>query len=509
MNPIFSEDLLSHYLPDFKLSSVTKIREITNWIRELIDELDSGKFESLKEEEIKSRFVTIFFGDILGFNYGNSNEWQLREEKKTVINGKKSDAALGYFFVDKSKDDVKVVIEIKDAQTDLDEKQKRQGNTLTPVEQAFNYAPSMGGNCQWVIVSNIKEIRFYHASDQSKYQRFYLKSFYENDTLNEDKLKELLFLFHKDKFIKKGLDKSSTYKLFEYAKIFKLESDKPIHIIDKLFYSLQRFKGFGFVNPNYIANIRPFNVLDEHVWHYSNGTLFTLNEEIYNLLVELNIENKEIIFSENLKDIIIKENVVEAEEKIKWVFEYLNKCLILNITAVKNYKEIALKRGEEGRSYRNFIPFNKDEGTKKNIFVYNKESCDCISCNYRNLDFKRIFKKLKESEDNDALLNKEYAFGNYLLSANTYKKTYSIYKKIEKELKGKEKKGVEYFLIKMNIKLLYNLCRDYDFADKEIIMSDIKSIDLDKVIYDEIEFDLDKEVKNYLLDVKKSDFEAV
>lgn len=509
MKPIFSENLLSHYLTDFSFKNITKTREVTIWIRELIDELDSGKFESLKEEEIKSRFVTIFFGDILGFNYGNSNEWQLREEKKSTIDGKKTDAALGYFFADKSRDDVRVVIEIKDAQTDLDEKQKRQGNNLTPVEQAFNYSYSMGGNCRWVIVSNIKETRFYHSSDNSKYQSFYLNSFYINGALNEEKLKELLFLFHKDRFIKKGLEKSRTDKLFEQAKILKPVSDKPIHIIDKLYYSLQRFKGFGFVNPNYIATIQPFNILDEHVWQYLNGELFTINGEIYELLIELNIENKQLNFSDKLQSIITNESIFEAKKKIEWIFDFLNKCLVFRITAIKDYKGIAKKRGEEnviGFTYRHQFHFTKDEGITKSIYINDSTECDCISCNYRSLDFNRLCSKLKEAEGNEDFLNKEYAFGNYLLSANTYKTAYNIYKKIEKQVKGKEGKGVEYFLVKMNIKLLHNLFTDYELADRAKIMNDIKSTDLDKVIYDEIEFDVDKEVKKYLLDVKENDF---
>ncbi len=80
---------------------------------------------------------------------------------------------------------------------------------MSPVEQAFNYSSQMGRNCKWVIVSNIKEIRFYTSSDRSTCQVFQLI-----DLKDENKLKELLFLFHKDKFIKFELDdKSNTDKL--------------------------------------------------------------------------------------------------------------------------------------------------------------------------------------------------------------------------------------------------------------------------------------------------------
>lgn len=57
---IFSEVFLSKFLYDFKLSTVPNIRRIKDVVDSLIKELESGKLSSLKEEEIKSRFVTSF-----------------------------------------------------------------------------------------------------------------------------------------------------------------------------------------------------------------------------------------------------------------------------------------------------------------------------------------------------------------------------------------------------------------------------------------------------------------
>lgn len=156
----------------------------------------------------------------------------LREEKKSLTDGTKPDAVLGYFYADKEKDEVRVVIEVKDANTKLDEKQKREKN-ISPVEQAFGYAHKTGGNCNWVIVTNINEIRFYSAQDSSCFQVYMLKEL--ND---ESKLKELLFLFHKDRFIKHDLlEKSNTDKLFELSKLKSKTEGEYLHIIDKMYYS--------------------------------------------------------------------------------------------------------------------------------------------------------------------------------------------------------------------------------------------------------------------------------
>jgi hypothetical protein len=496
--PIFSDNLLSHHLPDFRLSSVTGIRETTLKIKELIEELEMGKIDSLKEEEIKPRFVNTFFGDVLGFNYGNSNNWQLRDEKKSVVDGTKTDTALGFFSSDKLKDDVRAIIEIKDAMTGLDIPQRRP-DKQTPVEQAFGYVSKMGGKCKWVIVSNIREIRFYPSLDSSKCQVFFLK-----DLANENKLKELLFLFHKDRFIHQE-SVSATDRLFEHAKKIQPQDDKPVHIIDKIYNSLRRFEGLGFVDPDYISTIFPFNILDDHVWQYYNRNLFTINSEVYHLLKGVSIEDGELQFSNELETEIVTSNVVDAKHKILWSFRFLNHCLINEITAIKDYKQVEARNKKAiGFSIRHSFHFKEgEEGITKNIWVIKSKTCDCISCNYRSLDFNKLLGKLKSGEGNPSFNNAEYAYGNYLTATNNFKTCYNIYKAIEKELKGKEGKSVEYFLTKQNILLLHNLALDYQFSDGKEMMNDIKSVDLDKVIYDEIEFEVDKEVKKYLIDVKE------
>ena len=101
--PIFSEFFLSKFLYDFKLYAVPNIRRIKHLVESLIKEEKSGKFKSLKEEEVKSRFLTTFFGDILNFNYGNAHTWMFREEKKSISDATKPDAVLGYFYDDKKR----------------------------------------------------------------------------------------------------------------------------------------------------------------------------------------------------------------------------------------------------------------------------------------------------------------------------------------------------------------------------------------------------------------------
>lgn len=496
---LFPDAFLSSYLSDFKLSEITNIRKIRQLIGALIKELESGKLDSLKEEEFKSRFISTFFGDILGFNYGNFTKWFLREERKSTTNGTKPDGALGYFYIDKEMDKVRAVIEIKDATTDLDIKQKR-ADSKTPVDQAFGYAPiAMGGKCDWVIVSNFKEIRFYPARERGKCQVFLL-----NELSKEAKLKELLYLFHKDRFILEKRD-SNTDRLYAQTTILLSTKVKPIHIIDKMYESINKFKGLSFVDPNYISTLYPFNILKKHVWHYNTQELFTLNPEIFNLIKNIEIQNDKILFTKELQEEIEEYQVVEAKFKLKEVFSFLNYSCITKITAVKDYTDIKKKRKTHlGFSLRHVFHIEKKdelEGLMMDISMH-PTSCDCLSCNYRLFDIKKILEKLKVSLGNNEFNTMEYAYGNYIVASNNYKTTYSILKNIELESKGVEGKEIEYFLSKKNQKHLFNLVKDYQQEDKEIILSDIKSIDLDKIIHDEIEFYVDGSVTKYLKEIR-------
>ncbi len=185
-------------LNNFRLDDDGKISVITEIINRYIKALESGKIERTKEESIQADFMNKFFGDILGYDYNDSSAWNLEKEYKAITDGTKADGALGFFSIEEKKitSDVRAVIELKDALTDLDKPQNRINDRRTPVEQAFSYASKVGGRCKWVIVSNFKEIRLYHASDQSRFENFIL-----NQLLLPDNLKRFIFLLAKDRLI--------------------------------------------------------------------------------------------------------------------------------------------------------------------------------------------------------------------------------------------------------------------------------------------------------------------
>ena len=175
MNNLFNQKLLIQKAQEeINLSDYFEKRKIlNNWI----NSLEKWILSKSKEEEFQGEFLNDIFSFILGaVNKSSGNdEWNLQRESKTRIDGQKADGVIGFFDVN-GKDDVRAVIELKGPTISLDQRQKRSGDTRTPVEQAFNYAPKYGKNCQWVIVSNYKEIRLYRSNDMTEYEVFFLEN---------------------------------------------------------------------------------------------------------------------------------------------------------------------------------------------------------------------------------------------------------------------------------------------------------------------------------------------
>ena len=181
MLPLFPADAplpapLNNYdpaiaLPDF----ADRVARLRSWQQRIA----SGYVGSQKEEALQAEFLNLVFGQALGYEHERPDYRQLLLEKKTNVDGTKPDGALGDFAADGKgalAGPVRVVVELKDARTLLDAKQKlgAKGRAETPVEQAFSYPSKMGASCRWVVVSNFVELRLYAANDQTRAEVFRL-----------------------------------------------------------------------------------------------------------------------------------------------------------------------------------------------------------------------------------------------------------------------------------------------------------------------------------------------
>ena len=186
MSNLFNRNELKTKLAELSLEAikVKKAQEIfSRWFHQV---------DTTREEENQQSFLQEFFGQILDYQaITGAKDNSLWWESGSIVDGTKPDGILGFnlksYKSDKTKSrnvesindlenygDIRCVIELKDSSVDLDKKQNRKSFLGTPIEQAFSYASKVGGNCEFVIVSNFIETRLYLASDQSKYHVFYL-----------------------------------------------------------------------------------------------------------------------------------------------------------------------------------------------------------------------------------------------------------------------------------------------------------------------------------------------
>ena len=193
--PLFSPKSLQQHLASLPEPPQSALERAMEWKRMI----DNRSVLAAKETELDGQFLSHFFRDVLGFSDNRATgAWTLTKNQTSHADSSVPDGVLGFFAMQGSESVSRVhaVIELKDASHDLDKGQKRQNDKRTPVEQAFSYAPKAGGSCKWVIVSNYLELRLYHASDQSKYERFELSRLAE-----PNELRRLLFLMHRDNLL--------------------------------------------------------------------------------------------------------------------------------------------------------------------------------------------------------------------------------------------------------------------------------------------------------------------
>lgn len=177
MNNLFNDKLLSKKANEEVDLSKHNLSERREYLNKWIAMYENGVLDKTKEEQLQGEFISDIFSKLLNAKNitDGEQEWNLERETKTNVDGQKADGTLG-FFDKKGKKDIRALIELKGANINLDARQKRVGDTRSAVEQAFGYAPKYGANCQWIIVSNFKEIRLYKSNSMLEYQVFLLKN---------------------------------------------------------------------------------------------------------------------------------------------------------------------------------------------------------------------------------------------------------------------------------------------------------------------------------------------
>lgn len=218
---IFNKKILNNKLQNIRIDDIPRWIEKIELINRWKKSIDNSDLNRTKEKQLQGLFLKDFFCEILGYkNQIGNDEWTFIQEQKTNIDATTPDGVLGYFTNADIKKDVRVIIELKDALTNLDMKQKGRKNELTPIEQAFSYAPKFGKKCKWVIVSNFKEIRLYNSSTMLEYEKFEV-----TNLTNIDEFKRFYFLLNSINLINQNsnsiIDDFYTSNVEQYKNITK------------------------------------------------------------------------------------------------------------------------------------------------------------------------------------------------------------------------------------------------------------------------------------------------
>jgi SAM-dependent methyltransferase len=131
--------------------------------------LGANDAEARTESELLPDYLSDVFYGVLGYRgpAAAGGRHTLSRERRVEVDGKFADAVLGDFGG--GTDRALAVVEGKGPRDPLD--RPFAGRRMSAVDQAYRYAINL--RCDWILVTNLREIRLYHKShDQRTFERF-------------------------------------------------------------------------------------------------------------------------------------------------------------------------------------------------------------------------------------------------------------------------------------------------------------------------------------------------
>ncbi|MDD4938135.1 MAG: N-6 DNA methylase [Candidatus Shapirobacteria bacterium] len=375
---------------------------IENWQKALKD----SDLEKTKEKSVQGKFLSTFFEEILGYTdiTDGQDEWTLIQHPRIENDSLEPDGSLGWFT--KNQKLTRAVIELKDAKTPLDKKQISRVGKYTPIEQAYVYSTKYEG-CNWIVVSNFKEIRLYNKQKtQEYYEKFDVLSLNE-----ENEFKRFYFLLSKENLISKDqesvvdiLAKNTTAEEQNITKKFyvefkKLRMDLLDHLIiynpqiektillektqkllDRLIFTLvcedtSNLLPLNIVKNTYERAINSLSPSDERVWTEFKGLFLAIDKGNTRVKPPINAYNGGLFAFDTILDgLEIKDDIWQELIKLAdYDFETdLNVNLLghifeQSISDLESIKESILLTKEDG-GYLLTEDGNKIEiGTKEKV----------------------------------------------------------------------------------------------------------------------------------------------
>lgn len=153
-------------------------------VRKWHREVEKRAFASYSETQLEQAFLQAFFVEVLGYTPLGAGPVHNIVPKRTAAAGI-PDFVLGTFAPSQRIERWRVVGELKGIGTNLDLPQASRYSRETPVQQAFRYALHGRVGTEWVVVSNISEIRLYRNGYVDAYHAWSLEELVDPERFNE------------------------------------------------------------------------------------------------------------------------------------------------------------------------------------------------------------------------------------------------------------------------------------------------------------------------------------
>ena len=498
---LFNKRLLQNHLNNFDLPKDYDFIRVQKILGNWQESIKNGNYDKTKETRVQSAFLSKFFGIILSYSemHDSPEEWYLINEAKTEIDDTKADGALGYFS--KNKNITRAVIELKDANTSLDKKQSTRKDYDSPVSQAFSYS-SKFDRCDWIIVSNFKEIRLYNKDrgqgyyesfeilkldDEKEFKRFYFCLSKQN--LLDENRNSLLDRLVKDTSKNEEEISKDFYKDYKNLRKFLFEHicehnpniDKKC-LLEKTQKLLDRLIFVMFCEDSNISLLPPFTLknyyetgknlpipTDEKIWPIIKGLFTSIDKGNSDVKPPINKYNGGLFaYDEILDNIKIKDSAWEEVIKLaNYDFES-----DLNVNILGHIFEQSLNDLEQIKAKIDGIEQDKQKSKrKKDGIFYTPEYIT------RYIVEQTIGAYLEENPDKletIKILDPACGSGAFLNQAHTFlQKQYKI--RTEEKINSEKslKRGGQEF-VKLNLFEHQNMAE----VDRSILLNNIYGVDL-------------------------------
>lgn len=498
---LFNKRLLQTHLNSFDYPDNLDLVKIHKIISLWQESIRNGNYDKTKETQVQSAFLSKFFGAILGYAEmsDSPSEWYLINEAKTEIDGTKADGALGYFSKDKNI--TRAVIELKDANTPLDKKQSTRKDYDSPVSQAFSYS-SKFDRCDWIIVSNFKEIRLYHKDrgqgyyesfeilkldDEKEFKRFYF-CLCKNNLLDENR-NSLLDVLVKDTSKNEEEITNDFYKdfknlrkfLFEHICEYNKTVDKKC-LLEKTQKLLDRLVFVMFCEDSTVGLLPPFTLKnyyeigkklpmpnDDKIWQIIKGLFTSIDKGNNDVKPPINKYNGGLFaYDEILDNLVIKDS---AWQKVIELANYDFES-DLNVNILGHIFEQSLSDLEQIKAEIDGIEQDKQKSKrKKDGIFYTPEYIT------RYIVEQTIGTYLEENPDkleSIKILDPACGSGAFLNQAHSFlQKQYQIRTEEKINSAKASKRGGQEF-VKLNLFEHSNIAE----TDRSILLNNIYGVDL-------------------------------